>query len=115
MNFYLKNLSLFEIIDFLKFKFLEEKLISVFLIKYMSFLLKYTGHFEQFFGLSGPYDIGNFIFNTVTRKDVYWTYPGMGRVKVYVYRFGNNYLQVVVGTDGNIITAYPSVTSKNST
>ncbi len=78
---------------------------------FLHVLDRHAGQFETYFGLSGPYEIGNFIFNAITKRDVYRSYPGMGKAKVYVYRFGNNFLQVVVGTDGNIVTAYPSVFS----
>ncbi len=71
----------------------------------------HSDDFEEYFNIYDARDIGNFILGTIKDRQIHrsydGTYPGD---KLYVYRFGANYLKVIVPNDGFIVTAYPSRT-----
>jgi len=74
-------------------------------------LQRHSDDFGEYFNVYDPQSIGNFIFDAIKRQQIYRSYPGAypGSM-LYVYRFGANYLKLIVTYDGSIITAYPSHT-----
>ena len=52
-------------------------------------LLRQAEDFKEFFGTSGPYEIANFIFRTISRNQVYKSFEGGSPgSKDYFYKFG---------------------------
>jgi hypothetical protein len=54
---------------------------------------------------------GNLIFRAIKTRAIHKSYDGdyLGS-KSYVYRFGANYLKIIVADDGSVVTAFPSKT-----
>jgi hypothetical protein len=72
-------------------------------------LLRHTEDFKDIFGMYNALDIGNFIFNAIKNKPIHKSFDGgFPGQKLYIYRFGRNYLKIVVADEGFIVTAFPS-------
>lgn len=71
--------------------------------------------FDEFWGISDPYAIGNLIFQAITEYPIVGLPQSgrSGREKFYVYAIRRdgvtNYLHILVTDDGSIITAFPSM------
>lgn len=74
-------------------------------------ILRHKGDFRDSFGIDIDRSIGEFILKAIKSREIHRTYDGeFPGSKLYVYRFGRNYLKLKIADDGSIVTAFPSPT-----